>query len=182
MHEKIVLASASPRRLELLRNAGFDPEVRPSHIPEVRMEGESGVAYVRRMAREKALAAEWHPGETLLAADTVVEIDGRVLEKPNDARDAAEMLRALSGRWHEVHTGVAVRRDFVAVDVATTRVHFLPLTEEEIATYVATGEPMDKAGAYAIQGLASRYIDRVEGCYFNVVGLPVSLAARMMRS
>lgn len=182
MLEKIVLASASPRRFELLRNAGFDPEVRPSHIPEVRKDGESGVEYVRRMAREKALAADWRPGETLLSADTVVEVEGHVLEKPQDARDAADMLRMLSDRWHQVHTGVAIRRDAgVNVDFATTRVSFLPLTEEEIAAYVATGEPMDKAGAYAIQGIASRYIDRIDGCYFNVVGLPVSLVARMLR-
>lgn len=183
MLEHIVLASASPRRLELLRNAGFAPEVRPSHIPEVRNDGESGVEYVRRMAREKALAADWQPGETLLAADTVVEIDGRVLEKPRDARDAMDMLRTLSGRWHQVHTGVAVRRDAgISVAVATTRVLFLPMSEGEIADYVATGEPMDKAGAYAIQGIASRYIDRSDGCYFNVVGLPVSLVARMLRA
>lgn len=182
MLERIVLASASPRRLELLRNAGFRVDVRPSHIPEVRAEGEPGVEYVRRMAREKALAAAWRPQETLLAADTVVEIAGRVLEKPRDAQDAAEMLRALSGRWHEVHTGVAVRRDAgLTMDSATTRVRFLEMAEDEIAAYVATGEPMDKAGAYAIQGIASRYIDRIDGCYFNVVGLPVSLVARLLR-
>jgi septum formation protein len=181
MLEKIVLASASPRRLELLRNAGFDPEVRPTHIPEVRREGEAGVDYVRRMAREKALAADLRPGEVLLAADTVVEVGGKVLEKPADAADAASMLRALRDRWHEVHTGVAVRRENgMTVDAATTRVRFLPMSEDEIAAYIATDEPMDKAGAYAIQGIASRYIDRVDGCYFNVVGLPVSLVARML--
>jgi septum formation protein len=181
MREKIVLASASPRRLELLRNAGFDPEVRPPYIPEVRRADESGIGYVQRMAREKALAAEWRPGETLLAADTVVEVEGRVLEKPSDGQDASDMLRALAGRWHEVHTGVAIRRDAIAVSVATTRVLFLPITATEIADYVATGEPMDKAGAYAIQGMASRFVERIDGCYFNVVGLPVSLVARMLR-
>ena len=182
MLEKIVLASASPRRLELLRNAGFDPEVRPTHIPEIRKEGEVGVDYVRRMAGEKVQAAECRPGETVLAADTVVEIAGRVLEKPRDAPEAFDMLRALSDRWHEVHTGVAIRHDAgIAVDVATTRVRFLAMADSEIAAYVATGEPMDKAGAYAIQGIASRHIDRIEGCYFNVVGLPVSLVARMLR-
>jgi septum formation protein len=183
MVTNIVLASASPRRLELLRNAGFSVEARPSHIPEVRRPGESGVDYVRRMAREKALAADWRPGETLVAADTVVEAEGSILEKPQDPGDAARMLRMLSARWHQVHTGVAIRHDAsVRVDAATTRVLFLPMTDEEIGAYVATGEPMDKAGAYAIQGIASRYIDRIDGCYFNVVGLPVSLLVRMLRT
>lgn len=180
--EKIVLASASPRRLELLRNAGFRVDVRPANIAEVRRAGETAIEYVQRLAREKALAAEWHPGETLVAADTVVEVEGRVLEKPSGVAEAISMLHSLRGRWHAVHTGVAVRRDEgLRTDIASTRVHFLPMNGDEIAAYVATGEPMDKAGAYAIQGIASRYIDRIDGCYFNVVGLPVSLVARMLR-
>ncbi len=183
MREKIVLASASPRRRELLQNAGFLVEIRPSHIPEVRLPGETPVVYVLRLARQKAQAAAWNPGEVIVGADTVVEVEGRVLEKPATEAEAKDMLRSLQGRWHAVHTGVAVRTAAgVLVDSATTRVCFLPMNDNEIDEYAASGEPMDKAGGYAIQGLASRYVDRVEGCYFNVVGLPVSLVARMIGS
>ena len=124
-----------------------------------------------------------HPGETILAGDTVVVIDQHILEKPVDHADALRMLRLLSGRYHQVVTGICIRRDSQKIiDSATTRVHFIQLTESEISAYVATGEPMDKAGAYAIQGIASRCIDRVEGDYLNVVGLPMSLVYRHLKS
>lgn len=119
------------------------------------------------------------PGEVVLGADTVVVIDSIVLEKPSDHDDAQRMLGLLSGRNHEVITGVCLRTESrKIVDIATTKVHFVPMTREEIEAYVASGEPMDKAGGYAIQGLASKFIDRIEGCYFNVVGLPISLVWR----
>ncbi len=183
MRERIVLASASPRRFELLRNAGFDVAVRPTNIPELRRQCEPAVEYVRRLAREKALAAACAHDEQLIAADTVVEVGGEILEKPAGAEEAAEMLSKLSGRWHQVHTGVCLRTaNIVTVEVATTRVHFLPLTANDIDRYVVSGEPLDKAGAYAIQGFASRFVDRIEGCYFNVVGLPISVVAQMLKS
>jgi septum formation protein len=122
------------------------------------------------------------PGEVVLAADTTVVVDEHILEKPRDARDAQRMLTLLSGRVHEVITGICLRAGSrTIIDVAVTRVHFLELTDEDIAQYVANGEPMDKAGAYAIQGLASKFIDRVEGCYFNVVGLPVALVHKHLK-
>lgn len=178
---KIVLASASPRRRELLAKAGIDFTVRPAGIAEVRLPGERPVDYVLRLAREKAVAAESRLGEVVLAADTTVELDGAALEKPIDAADAIQMLERLAGRWHEVHTGVALAAGGLTdAQVATTRVEFGPVSRAEIEDYVASGEPMDKAGAYAIQGRASRWVRRIEGCYFNVVGLPVSLVWRML--
>jgi septum formation protein len=188
----LVLASASPRRRELLTQAGFAFEVRPADIPEDPGPDEDPIAYVTRLAREKAQVvfdqlsegqAEAAAGLTVLGADTTVTLDNHILGKPVDAEDAARMLRLLSGRTHRVITGVAVveaGRAEVAAEV--TAVRFLTLTEEEIAAYIATGEPMDKAGAYAIQGLAARWIPRIEGCYFNVVGLPISLVATLLDS
>jgi septum formation protein len=184
----LVLASQSPRRRELLTLAGFDFIVRARPVAEIRAPGESPVDYVRRLAREKARAterpvrvdAQQHSGdEIVLGADTVVVLGERVLEKPADANDAKSMLRALSGREHVVITGVCLLQgDRQIVDSESTRVHFVEWTDREIDDYVLTGEPMDKAGAYAIQGLASKFVDRIEGCYFNVMGLPLAMVYR----
>lgn len=172
----LILASKSPRRQEILREAGFIFEVRPSNVPELLAAGEKPQDYVQRLAREKARAADAGPDDIVLAADTVVVLRNEVLEKPADAADAARMLKKLSGHTHEVFTGICLRRGAgEIVDLARTKVHFVRLKPDEIREYVASGEPMDKAGAYGIQGLASKFIRRVEGCYFNVVGLPVSL-------
>jgi septum formation protein len=178
---KIVLASASPRRRELLLNAGIEFTVRPAGIPEVRLPGERPDGYVLRIAGAKAAATKSDPGEWVLAADTTVDIDGVALEKPASAADAIDMLRRLSGRWHEVHTGVVLRSETLSLaECVTTRVEFAPIPHAEIASYAASDEPMDKAGGYAIQGIASRWVRRIEGCYFNVVGLPVSTVWRML--
>lgn len=163
--------------------AGFDFSVRVKPVEEVRRAGESPVAYVSRLARAKAEAAWEGPGEIVLGADTIVVIDGRILEKPADGDDARAMLRLLSGREHTVITGICLRhREGSTVDHSATQVRFTPLTESEIAEYVASGEPFDKAGAYAIQGLASKFVESVSGCYFNVMGLPLSLVYRHWKS
>jgi septum formation protein len=179
----LVLASASPRRQELLRNAGIPFEVQPAHIPEDPLPGEGARECAERLAREKALAiACQRPADAVLGADTVVVIDGQILNKPLDAADAARMLRLLSGREHQVITGVCfVVGGQWSVASETTSVRMAEISEQEIADYVASGEPMDKAGAYAIQGIASRWIPRIEGDYSNVVGLPVALVWRMVR-
>src|SRR5580692_7825125 len=179
----LVLASASPRRQELLRNAGITFEVQPAHIPEGPLPGEVAKDCAERLAREKALAvARQRPHDIVLGADTVVVVDGQLLGKPSDAADAARMLRLLSGRKHQVITGVClVARGEPSVSSETTVVTMNDLTDQDIADYVASGEPMDKAGAYAIQGIASRWIPRIEGDYGNVVGLPVALVFRMLR-
>ena len=179
----LVLASASPRRQELLRNAGIEFVVHPAHVPEVPQKNESPKAYAERLACEKAQAvSRQRPGDVVLGADTVVIVDSAILEKPADAADAARMLRMLSGREHSVTTGVClVGSGFEDVRSETTQVTFSPLSGDDIDFYVASGEPMDKAGAYAIQGIASRWISRIEGDYSNVVGLPVSLVYRMLR-
>jgi septum formation protein len=175
----LVLASSSPRRREILTNAGIPFTVRIAPVDESYFAGEDPMDYVRRVAQWKASAAPAGPAEIVLGADTTVVADGAILGKPDDAADAQRMLERLSGRRHEVLTGICLKRGAdTVVDHAVTAVWFAPLTTAEIAAYVATGEPTDKAGAYAIQGIASRYIDRVEGCYFNVVGLPVSLVYR----
>lgn len=181
---KLVLASASPRRAELLRNAAIEFRVEPSHLEEARAPGEAPEEYARRLARDKARAvAQRFPGEAVLAADTIVAVAGEVLEKPRDPAGAARMLRLLSGRAHEVTTGVClIAGGEETVRSETTRVHFLALREEDIARYVASGEPMDKAGAYAIQGGAARWIERIEGDYNNVVGLPLALVVRMLNA
>jgi septum formation protein len=179
----LVLASASPRRQELLRNAGIRFEVQAAHIDEAPLPGESAKNCAERLAREKALAvAKQRPRDVVLGADTVVVVDDQTLGKPVDAADAARMLRMLSGREHQVITGVCVvanGESFVASE--TTTVAMSEISEKETADYVATGEPMDKAGAYAIQGVASRWIPRIEGDYSNVVGLPVALVWRMLQ-
>ncbi len=175
----LVLASKSPRRQQILRDAGIPFVVRASEVLEERRADESPTDYVRRLAEEKAFAVPLHPGEVVLGADTTVVVDHHVLEKPRDTADAVRMLALLSGREHEVITGICLRSDSrKIVDVAITRVRFVPLTPEELETYAASGEPIDKAGAYAIQGLASKFIERIEGEYFNVVGLPVALVYR----
>ena len=182
----LVLASASPRRRELLTQAGYAFEVQPAHVNEDLRPGEDPIAYVVRLARDKAQAvfADVNdPNAIVLGADTTVTLDSHILAKPEDAADAARMLRLLSGRTHRVITGVAVvteKGTEVAAEV--TGVQFLTLSDEEIAAYVATGEPMDKAGAYGIQGLAAKWIPRVEGCYFNVVGLPLALVSTMLEA
>jgi septum formation protein len=159
--------------------AGFHFSVRVKSVEEVHRAGESPVDYVRRLARAKAEAVWESPGEIVLGADTTVVIDDQILEKPVDADDARAMLRLLSGREHTVITGICLRHRFGSiVDHSATQVRFAPLTESEIVEYVASGEPFDKAGAYAIQGLASKFVESVNGCYFNVMGLPLSLVYR----
>ena len=178
----LVLASNSPRRQQILRDAGIPYVVRAPSAPEQRRPGESPHDYVRRLAEEKALAVTMRAGEVVLAADTVVVAEEHVLEKPSDQADAIRMLKLLSGREHEVLTGICLRSESrKIVDAASTRVHFARLTDADIQEYVQSGEPMDKAGAYAIQGLASKFIDRIEGCYFNVVGLPMALVYRHLK-
>jgi septum formation protein len=181
----VILASASPRRAALLTAAGIPFEALPVDIDETPRPGETPEAHVRRLAAEKArTAAPRRPGATVLGADTVVVVEGRILGKPRDLADAAAMLRLLSGRAHEVLTGVAVLEPAgseMVVETARTGVWFCPLSDEDIAQYVATGEPMDKAGAYAIQGIASRFVERIDGSYSNVVGLPVALVDRLLR-
>jgi septum formation protein len=188
----IVLATASPRRQELLKNAGIEFVVKPANIPEVRQQDEAPQAFAERMAREKARAV-WamSKGECILGADTVVIVGATgvppvhpelILGKPLDEQDAARMLRLLSSRKHQVITGVCLKgSDFEDVRSETTSVHFSSLSDDDIRDYIATGEPMDKAGAYAIQGMASRWISKIEGDYSNVVGLPVALVLQMLR-
>ncbi|MGA8541878.1 MAG: Maf family protein, partial [Terriglobales bacterium] len=178
-----VLASASPRRQELLRSAGIPFEVHPAHIPEDPLPAEYAKDCAERLAREKALAvARQRPNDVVLGADTVVVIDDQILGKPSDLADAARMLQMLSGREHQVITGVClVVGGQCLAGSETTSVTMSGISEREIADYVANGEPMDKAGAYAIQGIASRWIPRIEGDYTNVVGLPVALVWRMLR-
>jgi septum formation protein len=172
----LVLASQSPRRKEILENAGFKPVIRVSGVPEKWAAGESPRDYVVRLARAKAEAVERNAGEVVLGADTVVVLEGEVLEKPDSAAVAEKMIAKLSGREHVVITGICLRADASTItDAAATVVQFAALTPSEIIGYAYSGEPMDKAGAYAIQGLASKFIERIEGCYFNVMGLPVSL-------
>jgi septum formation protein len=226
----LVLASASPRRRELLTQAGYSFEVHPAHIPEDPHPNEDPIAYVTRLAHEKAqtvfheitgapgpdfgtwesaksdssgapsilrsLQNGWDiteahasdqradaPPHVVLGADTTVTIDNQILGKPENPADAARMLRLLSGRTHRVITGIAlVTAASTQVAAEVTAVRFTALSDEEIDAYIATGEPMDKAGAYAIQGLAARWIPRIEGDYFNVVGLPIALVSALLKS
>jgi septum formation protein len=183
----LVLASQSPRRQELLRNAGVEFMVQAADVNEELWPNEGPEAYVKRLAREKALAVwqqrtgDRRSGDLVLGADTTVIVDHHILAKPADAEDAKRMLRLLSGRTHEVMTGVClIGEGLEDVRIETTQVTFDELNASDIEMYVAHGEPMDKAGAYAIQGMASRWIPRIEGCYFNVVGLPMPLVWRML--
>lgn len=189
---RLILASGSPRRRELLAQAGFEFTVRAADVDESVRAGEDPVSYVTRLAREKAQAVFEVEGQetrdkgreddvVVLGADTTVVLDGEILGKPKDAADAARMLRALGGRTHRVITGVAVvSAERVEVAAEITAVRFAEIGDAEIAVYVASGEPMDKAGAYGIQGRAARWIPRIEGCYFNVVGLPLALVSAML--
>ena len=172
---RLVLASASPRRRELLAGLGVEPLIRPVDIDESPRDGESAAGYVLRLAEEKA-REQAGAGELILAADTVVTLDGDLLGKPEDANDAKAMLRRLSGRTHQVVTGVAVfdaEHDTLDTEAVATDVTFGRMTDSDVEWYVASGEPMDKAGAYAIQGLGALFVERITGNYSNVVGLPL---------
>jgi nucleoside triphosphate pyrophosphatase len=180
---RIVLASASPRRAELLRSAGIDFDVQPANVDETIAADESPSEYVSRLAEAKArLVHERDVRRIVLAADTAVVVDAHILGKPLDETDASRMLRMLSGRSHEVLTAVSIFHPGQIVDtrVDATTVEFAPLSDTDITWYVSSGEPMDKAGAYAVQGLASRFVTRIEGSYSNVVGLPVALVYQML--
>jgi len=190
----LVLASASPRRQELLRNAGIPFVVQTTDIREVPQKGEAPRSFAERLAWEKALCVfRQRPDDVILGADTIVVIDAEILGKPRDGADTARMLRLLSGRTHQVITGVCLvgpllrtenrkpETGFEDVRSETTLVAMDAVSDDDIRSYILTGEPMDKAGAYAIQGIASRWISRIEGDYFNVVGLPVSLVYKMLR-
>ena len=183
----LVLASASPRRKELLTQAGYRFDIIPANIPEDRRPGEDPTTFVTRLAREKAEFVFNQVGNRkdedllVLGADTIVVTPEEILGKPLNEADAARMLRQLSGRTHQVMTGVClISKDATVVSVETTAVAVETISDAEIAAYIATGEPMDKAGAYAIQGYAARWIPRIQGCYFNVVGLPLALIASMI--
>jgi septum formation protein len=181
--EHLVLASASPRRAEILRASGWPFAVAAANIDEAARDGEAAIEYVERLACEKAEAvAEGRASGLVLGADTVVVVDGRVLGKPADEEDARRMLKSLGGRWHDVLSGVALVRaetNEVLVAHELTRVRFASLSDAEIDWYVSTGETQDKAGAYAIQGRAALFIEEIEGDYWNVVGLPVRLVYKL---
>jgi septum formation protein len=194
-HPRLILASASPRLAEILREAGFAFEVRPSAVDESHRRGESPAAHVKRLALDKARAvAQRISGPAVvIGADTAVVVKRRILGKPASRDDARRMLRLLSGKTHQVLTGVALVRVLpnerrnsgrragpLHAGAEITRVTFAPLSKREIEAYVATGEPDDKAGAYAVQGRAGRFVTRIEGCYFNVVGLPLARLYRML--
>ncbi len=178
----LILASASPRRRELLAQAGYMFEVVPAHIDETQHANEDPAAYVARLALEKARAIHaQHPDAIVLGADTTVVLNGEVLNKPADLAEAEHMLRSLSGQTHQVHTGIAVVSSSAQRShVETTNVIFAPIPEEDLAAYLATGDSLDKAGAYGIQGYAARWIPRIEGDYFNVMGLPVAATVRLL--
>ncbi|HEX7706295.1 MAG TPA: Maf family protein [Thermoanaerobaculia bacterium] len=180
-----ILASASPRRRELLASIGLEFEVRPSNIPEVRQEGEAPEEYVARLSREKAQAlAAAYPASWIIAADTTVLLGDELLEKPVDGRDAQRMLAAIAGRTHIVYTGVTLQnagRGHHDTRIAESEVRMLPLSAEEIEWYVGTGEPLDKAGAYAVQGVGAMFIESIHGSYTNVVGLPLATLYQMLR-
>jgi septum formation protein len=180
----LILASASPRRADLLASAGYAFDVAPANVDETPLPREEPRAYALRVALDKArtaAAASRDPNQMVLAADTVVVADGQAMGKPLDRADAERMLRALSGGVHEVHTAVVLRAGTdVLSEVVTTRVSVVPLSEADIRWYLDSGEPEGKAGAYAIQGLAARFIDRIEGSWSNVVGLPVSTVHKLL--
>lgn len=181
---RLILASGSPRRREILKRLGYRFTVRPVDLDESRLPGERALDYVRRLAEEKA-RADARPGELVLGADTIVVLGEELLGKPEDEEAAVSMLERLSGQEHLVLTGIAVYRvddDHLVVEAETTRVRFLPLEEQAIRSYVRTGEPMDKAGAYAIQGGGGRFVESIDGSFSNVVGLPEALARRLLAS
>jgi septum formation protein len=179
---KLVLASGSPRRSEIMNSVGWEFTKDVPDIDESEREGEEAEAYVQRLAREKAEAIGFfHPDQIVLAADTTVVIDGRIIGKPTDLEDARRMLRMLSGNWHEVLTGIAVMKDGRAeVGLQRTRVKFASMNEDEIDFLAENGDPLDKAGAYAVQAQAALFIEGIEGDYWNVVGLPISLVYDMV--
>jgi len=185
LKEKLILASRSPRRAEILNAVGWPFEMVAANIDESRFESEAAVPYVRRLAQTKAeTVAKNLTSGLVLGADTVVLVDEEILGQPSDAKDARRMLKLLSGRWHEVLTAVALVRaghGQVIADQEKTRVRFAEMSVAEIDWYVATGEPMDKAGAYAVQGSAALFIEEIQGDYFNIVGLPVRLVYRLVR-
>ena len=180
---KIVLASGSPRRSEIMNSVGWPFTKDVPDIDESERDGETPEDYVRRLAAEKAHAvAHSHPGEIVLAADTTVVINGKIIGKPVDEAHAREMIEMLSGNWHEVLTGVAVAKNGNAeVGMQRTRVKFAPMTDAEIAFLVSEGDPLDKAGAYAVQAQAALFIEAIDGDYWNVVGLPISLVYEMVK-
>jgi len=183
---EIVLASASPRRKQLLEQLGFQVRVYPSAFIEERPPDQNFITHVRDMARKKALpAAHAFPDDLIIAADTLVILENEPLGKPTDAAEAVTMLRRLSDRWHQVVTGFCLMKQTEQVQIidhATTDVHFYPLTANEIDDYVLTGEPLDKAGAYGIQGLGAKFVQEVRGCYFNVVGLPIGMVWQHLKT
>jgi septum formation protein len=179
---RLILASASPRRRELLMQAGYQFEVLAADIDESRRAGEAPAEYVQRLALEKAQAIHaLHPDAVVLGADTTVVLDGDVLNKPVDTADAERMLRSLAGRVHQVHTGVAVvSGGGLRQHIETTAVFFSQMRDADLAHYVASGDSLDKAGAYGIQGYAARWITRIEGDYFNVMGLPIAATVKLL--
>lgn len=184
IQERLLLASASPRRREILQNLGFEFEVLPSNVDESEVPWNDPVESAKLLAEIKGVDAQrTRPRKTIIAADTIVLCDGQVMGKPSGAEEAAEMLGKLSGRMHEVVTGILLMTppNIRIIEAESTKVFFRDLKPEEISRYISTREPFDKAGAYAIQGYASAFIDRIEGCYFNVVGLPVARLFRMFR-
>ncbi len=185
MNKPIILASNSPRRRELLQQIGLTFTTDPAHVDERMLPGENAETYVVRVALDKARVASAKASTGIvIAADTVVVVDGSVLGKPVDARDAKRMLERLSGRMHQVITGLAVLdagTGRVRTGSTATRVWFRKLTSTEISSYVSTGEPLDKAGAYGIQEKGALLVQKIEGCYFNVVGLPLSLLGEFLR-
>jgi len=182
---RFILASQSPRRRQLLESIGLRFEVMPSDIPEIHQPGEAPQDYVSRLSREKAATiAAQHPDAWIIAADTTVVLGSDLLEKPADADDACRMLSAISGQTHTVYTGLTLQHAGSGLhdtQVAETEVRMLPLGPKDIAWYVATGEPLDKAGAYAAQGIGAIFIDSIRGSYTNVVGLPLALLFQMLR-
>jgi nucleoside triphosphate pyrophosphatase len=185
MKPRLILASSSPRRRDLLASIGLEFDVIPSHIPEERTADETAEEYVARLSREKAHAiAPRHPDRWVVAADTTVILGEQMLEKPVDAADARRMLATIAGQTHLVHTAVTVMRAepaYSETHICTSEVRILPLSDRDIAWYVATGEPLDKAGAYAAQGIGGLFIDSIHGSYTNVVGLPLALLFQMLR-
>ena len=181
---RLILASSSPRRRELMTQAGFTFDVLASNIDETRHPNESPTDYVRRLALEKASAiAALHPNATVLGADTTVVFEGEVMNKPTSLADAERMLQTLSNKTHRVHTGLAVvTAASTRTHVETTHVIFREITPTELTTYLASGDALDKAGAYGIQGYAARWIPRIEGDYFNVVGLPLSAVVNLLKT
>lgn len=180
---RVILASASPRRRDLLEQMGVRPVVVPADIDESVLAGEEAVAYVRRLSVAKAMAVAVDPADLVIAADTTVDLDGRILGKPADATEARAMLRSLSARTHRVHTGVTLRLgERTATEVTTTLVTFAPITDHALEWYLGTGEPFDKAGGYAVQGQAAVFVTAVKGSVSNVVGLPLTTLVALARS